>query len=113
VDLHLKCEIIRKIKVRVNGFGSEQIFVNSNGAAAAAEITSLALWSALAPSCRNQFMDKLRKSSVLSSAGDKRTDILVRRMLMLLLLLLWPYSPLFGLGSLFSFLILYTFGRTP
>jgi hypothetical protein len=30
-----------------------------------------------------------------------------------LLLLLWLYSPLLGLGRFFSFFILYTFGRSP
>jgi hypothetical protein len=29
------------------------------------------------------------------------------------LLLLWLYSPLLGIGHFFSFLILYTVGRTP
>jgi hypothetical protein len=32
---------------------------------------------------------------------------------LLLLLLLWLYSPLLGLGRFFSFLILYIVGRTP
>jgi hypothetical protein len=30
-----------------------------------------------------------------------------------LFLLLWPYGPLLNLGRFFSFLILYTVGRTP
>jgi hypothetical protein len=34
-------------------------------------------------------------------------------LLLLLLLLLWLYSPLLGLGHFFSFLIVYTVGRTP
>jgi hypothetical protein len=34
-------------------------------------------------------------------------------LLLLLLLLLWLYSPFLGLGHFFSFLILYTVGRTP
>jgi hypothetical protein len=34
-------------------------------------------------------------------------------LLLLLLLLLWLYSPLLALGRFFSFLILYTVGRTP
>jgi hypothetical protein len=33
--------------------------------------------------------------------------------ILLLLLLLWLYSPLLGLGLFFSFLIIYTDGRTP
>jgi hypothetical protein len=35
------------------------------------------------------------------------------QLFLLLLLLLWLYNPLLGLGSFFSFLILYTVGRTP
>jgi hypothetical protein len=35
------------------------------------------------------------------------------QLLLLLLLLLWLYSPVLGLSRFFSFLILYTVGRTP
>jgi hypothetical protein len=35
------------------------------------------------------------------------------KLLLLLLLLLWLYSPLLGLGRFFSLLILYTVDRTP
>jgi hypothetical protein len=39
--------------------------------------------------------------------------LLLLSLLLLLLLLLLLYSPLLGLGRFFSFLILYTVGRTP
>jgi hypothetical protein len=34
-------------------------------------------------------------------------------MIIIIILLLWLYNPLLGLGRFFSFLILYTVGRTP
>jgi hypothetical protein len=34
-------------------------------------------------------------------------------LLLLLLLLLWLYSPLLGFGCFFTYLVLYTVGRTP
>jgi hypothetical protein len=65
---------------------------------------------------RSSYVSTLNSSDIESMICNFQTHSIFHKvfavLLLLLLLLLWLYSPLLDLGRFFSFLILYTAGRT-